>query len=83
MRSEVLNVLFMAVFSEVGVVPGIGWVLSVHLTEEYMDNSCPYWPMSLAISQVLWAMVTMSTLATSIGSSLSETRLSDQITKLY
>lgn len=31
----------MAIFSEVGAVPGIGWVLSVHLTKEYMDHSCP------------------------------------------
>lgn len=83
MRSEVLNVLFIAVFSEAGTVPGIGWVLNVHLTEEYVDNSCPYWPMSLAIRQVLRAMVTKSTLATSIGISLSETCLGDQITKLY
>lgn len=44
MRSEVLNVLFTAVFSEAGAVPGIEWVLSVHLTDEYMDHSCPYWP---------------------------------------
>lgn len=78
-----MNVLFTAVVSEVGAVPGIGWVLNAHLTEEYMDNRCPYWPMSLAISQVLWAMVIMPTLATSIGISLLETRLGEQITKLY
>lgn len=44
MRSEVLNVLFTAVFSEAGAVPGIEWVLSVYLTDKYMDHSCPYWP---------------------------------------